>query len=313
MNTRLPKQINYKSNDLIGISLRCDWFISDHTIIKKSEHPRYIFLSLLHGVKTLLYFINSILPTLKTPCVLILASEDYTFPNSLGDIRVLCYPKYNYKLINNEINQLFSHSMISHMYVENLDTFHEKCTPIPLGILQYAHGSLYQPEINYKPISFENRSQFVLSCHREHSSLDNFCINFQFHERALVRDYCNTSWKSFVHYKKDLSEEELKTQLVQSIFCICVHGGGLDPSPKAWQSLLCGSIPIITHSTLDPIYERFPVVFVDKWDEHCISEEYLNKELERLRPFYEEVEKRKKVLEMLTLDYWWNIISNTIM
>lgn len=311
MNTRLPKKSSYQLNDLIGISSRCDWFISGHTLLKKIEHPRYIFISLLHGIKTILYFINTILPTLQTQCVLILASEDYTFPNALGDVRVLCYPMYNYKLIKNEINQLFTHSMISHMYVENLDTHHEKCTPIPLGILQYAHGSLYQPDINYKPISLLNRPQFVLSCHREHESLDNSYINYQFRERALIRDYCNTTWKSFVQYKKDLSEEELKEQLVQSTFCICVHGGGLDPSPKAWQSLLCGSIPILKHSSLDPIYERFPVVFVDTWDEQCISKEFLNKELERLRPFYEEDDKRKKVLDMLTLDYWWNIICNT--
>ena len=34
--------------------------------------------------------------------------------------------------------------------------------------------------------------------------------------------------------------------LVASVpFVACVHGGGLDPSPKAWEALLVGTIPII--------------------------------------------------------------------
>ena len=48
MNTRLPKKY-YQTNDLIGMSSRCDWFISSHTLLKK-EHPRYILSLFIHTI-----------------------------------------------------------------------------------------------------------------------------------------------------------------------------------------------------------------------------------------------------------------------
>lgn len=54
---------------------------------------------------------------------------------------------------------------------------------------------------------------------------------------------------------------------------ICVHGGGIDPSPRAWEALLCGCIPIMQSTTLDEAYSQFPVIFVDKWDSDTITKE----------------------------------------
>ncbi len=50
-------------------------------------------------------------------------------------------------------------------------------------------------------------------------------------------------------------------------FIACIHGGGIESSPKAWEALLVGTIPIIQHSTLDDAYERFPVMFVKDWSD----------------------------------------------
>lgn len=50
-------------------------------------------------------------------------------------------------------------------------------------------------------------------------------------------------------------------------FIACIHGGGIDPSPKAWEALMVGTIPIIQHSTLDDAYSRLPVMFVHDWSE----------------------------------------------
>ena len=33
----------------------------------------------------------------------------------------------------------------------------------------------------------------------------------------------------------------------------------LDPSPKAWEAIIAGTIPIIEHSTLDDAYSQLPV------------------------------------------------------
>jgi hypothetical protein len=71
---------------------------------------------------------------------------------------------------------------------------------------------------------------------------------------------------------------------------------------------MTGCIPIIEHSPLDEVYNKLPVVFVDSWDAESITKEKMQKWLVDLRPFYEDPEKRKAVLEMLTMDYWWNIM-----
>jgi hypothetical protein len=77
---------------------------------------------------------------------------------------------------------------------------------------------------------------------------------------------------------------------------------GLDPSPKAWEAILLGTIPIIQYSTLDDAYERFPVVFVNEWNEIFQNdnvETFLRSQLTRLAPYYENgSELRKKTLEV---------------
>ncbi len=50
-------------------------------------------------------------------------------------------------------------------------------------------------------------------------------------------------------------------------FIACVHGSGIEPSPKAWEAVLLGCIPIVQHSTLDDAYSQLPVVFVTEWKE----------------------------------------------
>jgi hypothetical protein len=41
----------------------------------------------------------------------------------------------------------------------------------------------------------------------------------------------------------------------------------MDPSPKAWEAIMVGSIPIIARSTLDDAYQHLPVAFVESWEE----------------------------------------------
>jgi hypothetical protein len=96
--------------------------------------------------------------------------------------------------------------------------------------------------------------------------------------------------QDFLHY----------TSLVP--FILCVHGGGLDPSPKAWESMIVGTIPIILHSTLDDAYVRFPLIILQSWDElffHSNITELLETWLRKLGPYYEEGSRlRNQTLEV---------------
>lgn len=66
----------------------------------------------------------------------------------------------------------------------------------------------------------------------------------------------------------------------------------IDPSPKAWESILVGSIPIIQNSSyIHDAYSHLPVAFVDDYSVLFTfnrTEAMLRKWLEELTPYYQE-------------------------
>jgi hypothetical protein len=298
MSTRLSKADSYTVESLTGLARRCDWFINGNELVKNtSSDPKTIFLTAYRGNTGIPFLVSSVVPTLKSSVVLIIASEDYTFPHGLGDVRsnmyIHCQP---------EIEFLLNSKLISHIFVENLDTKHSKLTPIPLGI----HPSF---DKNYTDIFNSNikltldRSILVFCCHRVHTWGPK-----QFIDRGNVSELSKTVWKDFVDYSPWLPTNQFRDKLLTSKFTICVHGGGLDPSPRAWEALLCGSIPIMKHSTLDEAYSRFPIFYIDDWKSECLNKEDLDKWWDSN---YKNI-NHEKVLEMLSMDYWWNIISSDL-
>jgi hypothetical protein len=320
LNLRLEVVNKVESSDEIwGLAKKCDWFIHLDQVVNLSNtsSPNTIFLYSKVGDVTLSFFIRDILPTIQNIFNLIISGDDYTFPSGNGDIR-----KNHYINLQNEIyNTLFTNKYLNLVFVENLDTLHYKCKPLPLGllknslILKYSKNyTNYENLIEYVPLNISSKQKLVMYCNINRDDID------QFLKRRMVRDVCYNEWNYFVDcydeviYEDILPEEELKNLYLTYKFCFCIHGGGIDLCPKIWQALLCGCIPIIEHSTMDEVYSKFPVVFVESWNPpfyNAVSPELLNKKFEELRPYYEDETKRKKVLEMLTLDYWWNIISNT--
>ena len=304
MSTRLEKKDVYVAADLTGISKKCDIFIFEKDIISLNSNPiPYYFFISTYSPNGLFFFIESILPTLTSSIVLILGSEDVTFPRGDMDVR---FDRYGYKTNQPLINKMIEHPMIKRIFVENLDTLHPKLTPIPLGIHPVSDSvfmGLYK-ELQHK-FTFETlRSDRILCVHRVHEDGSS-----QWNDRRRVNVYCSTMWAPYVKFFHYLDNFKFRNALLESKFVLCVHGGGLDPAPRIWQALLCGCIPIIKHSTLDEAYNRFPVIYVDDWDAEVITGE----KVEEWKRLYEKVnttETRKKVLNMLTLDYWWKIISD---
>jgi hypothetical protein len=112
---------------------------------------------------------------------------------------------------------------------------------------------------------------------------------------------------------QEANHQQFVKLLTTVAFVACVRGGGLDPSPKAWEALRAGTIPIIEFSTVNDGYEHFPVVFVEDWKElikHPNGTQLLRVWANKLAPYYEEgSELRKKVLEVgqtitPNLTYW---------
>lgn len=302
MNTRLEKKIHYCKEQLTGIAKKCDWFIHFNQCINSgnTSSPKTIFINTYYAdleyVKyrgNLDYFITTFLPNLKNEFVLIIAGEDYTFPRGTCDLR---YNQYSY--LQTKIQTLLNNEFLKHIFVENLDTLNPKMSPIPLGLLQY-NKHLYDSEI-------DTAKERDILCFCKSVLNDTY----QWEDRRKVDKFCKNEWKNFIYSPEDfLPELEFKDTLLRSKFCICVHGGGIDPSPKAFQAMLCGCIPIIQHSTLDWAYSRYPIVFVDEFTSESITLEKLENWYQELRGFYSP-ENKKELLNKLSIDYWWNIITS---
>mmetsp|Transcript_24899 Transcript_24899/g.34237 ORF Transcript_24899/g.34237 Transcript_24899/m.34237 type:complete len:223 (-) Transcript_24899:43-711(-) len=114
-----------------------------------------------------------------------------------------------------------------------------------------------------------------------------------------------------------LSHKEFVEELHSVPFIVCAHGGGMDPSPKAWESVMAGTIPIIERSPLDDGYERLPVMFVDNWAKDLFENPdavaLLESWREKLAPFYEEGSAlRKRTLRRLKTEYWVELFQRYI-
>ncbi|MDO3387307.1 hypothetical protein QWI17_15810 [Gilvimarinus sp. SDUM040013] len=110
---------------------------------------------------------------------------------------------------------------------------------------------------------------------------------------------------------QEVGEPDFLSLIEKHAFVLCVQGGRIDPSPKAWTAIAHGAIPIIASSPLNDAYCQLPVAIVDGWDEHSLSEEKLREWRQQLAPYYDDPDLRLEVLEKFQLDYWWKQIKNT--
>jgi hypothetical protein len=91
-----------------------------------------------------------------------------------------------------------------------------------------------------------------------------------------------------------------RTLLSTYAFVLCPEGGGLDPSPKAWEALLAGCIPIIRRNASSEGHAHLPVLFVDAWTADALSEDALHSAYRDLR---DRLEDRPALLEQLSLQH----------
>jgi hypothetical protein len=245
-----------------------------------------------------------LLPRLTTQFVLIIASEDHTFPHGKGDARP--HAIMEYKRSQYQIARILESPLVAHVFVENLDEpDHPKMSPLPLGSCDInLFIDVNDPEI--LNINMDSKPDKCFCAHRIRDD------STQWDDRKQVRSYSMNGgpWSEFVNYQDgEIPRSVFLSELKKAQFSICVHGGGYDPNPRFTESILAGAIPIIQRSPLDGFTNKFPVVYVDKWTSpDTLSQEFLEQKLAELRHYYEEPGKRREVLRMLTLDYWWDEI-----
>ena len=182
---------------------------------------------------------------------------------------------------------------IAAWFVQNIDRQpSEKIIPIPIGLAnkEYPHG-------NIETWDFYIQNRDLIYPERDTLAYVNFFVATNPKERMPCLSYFSQMpWatiactKQFSNYLDDLA---------RSIFVVSPFGHGLD-CHRTWEALLMGCYPIVKHSTLHPLFEGLPVVYVNKWEE--VTEEFLLEKYKELRSTNWKVDK-------LYAHYWFNKIK----
>jgi hypothetical protein len=252
-----------------------------------------VFLSLRSFFHAIPAFIEIVLPKIESRFVLITGSEDITIPNQI-DARWRHFTEAE----RAQIYRLMDDGRVIHWFAENRDQDLPRVSTMPVGEVFY-DGSPDKAAVDLPAIRLIDRPLKMFCAHRIREGV-------QWQTRARVTNLCKES----LGHLSTIVEEELpladyKRLIRQHPFVLCVQGGGLDPSPKAWTCIANGSIPIIKSSALDDAYSELPVAFVDDWDEKYLSEARLGAWIEELAPYFELHQLRAQTAYRLSLDYWW--------
>jgi hypothetical protein len=317
-----------------GLQARCDMVIgSRYTRFQptlqqrkqawvRSWQPRSVFVR----NDLLQTFVLRVLPCLEHPFVLLTGDSDMTLPRQV-DLR---FPKV---LDPSLWQQLLQDERVQHMFVENLDdATHPKVSGLPLGVSSYNYpgrnadfvlqhvpdsspagsppaGPNLQPNTN---LSTSTPARAVPISQRPLQALHVARMRDgkgQWADRQHVQELCAGEWVKLCRAPGTMNSTLMWASMQAVPFILCVHGGGLDPSPKAWESLLFGTIPVLQHFPGDDAYRHLPVVFVDSWHEGSLTEALLKQWRHQLAPWFEEPDKRAVVLHRLSSQFWWDKVT----
>lgn len=308
-STRLfPKDLGADRYRITGIAACCDWVVlSDkaepqtHLIKRRGvRSPETIFLSFRWPRAALRYFVESVLPQIQAPFILISGSEDTTIPNQT-DKRMMAFNQQD----RDDVAAILGNPLLKYWVAENLDDAgHPKLHPLPLGMVFNEEPQIRDliamptsPPLSDRPVK-------ALCGHRVRTG-------DQWETRRRVSALAAHEWRDWcTPVEDDVSETAFIDMIHQHAFVICVAGGGLDPSPKAWLALLHGAIPIIQRSALDDAYAHLPVAFVDDWSVDSLTMDKLTRWHHELSPVFDQPGLKRAMQKRLSLDYWWDYILN---
>lgn len=288
----------------VGLSIEADIMYCKEGVISFSINPSnsiLIFIALKNTLQPLIEFIQifDILEHL-TDTTLVMGCTDASFPIQT-DKR---YQKPNSKHIET-LNKITQNKRIKTCYMSNYDNTFGSIRPYPLGLAfpktKPKHLDFYKKYD--KSHNIMERKIGILSSDRVRNKKG------QWKDRGIALNNCKPGgiWYNIVHLPSGINSthEHFLNNLTKFPFIVCIHGGGLDPCPKLWEALLCGTIPIINkHSPLTDVFQDYPVIIID----NVLSYKFNIQELEEWRKkysyFFTNSNERNILLNKLTLKYW---------
>lgn len=280
-----------------GINTTSDVEIFKATIKIKNKKKQIYHIRLDYNNEksawdTLNFFIKNVYPQINNYFVMIITGEDLTIPTQID-------PRWQKKeqlnLIKQTYDLIINHPLLIHCYIENKDLNHNKTSSIPLGInpREMPNRNIdYIEKYMHDIPKIKNRVLKVICIHRPRKG-----------DRELINKL-KINWINLIITEKYYRHDTWYKLLQKYSFIICAHGGGIDLCPKIWEALCVGCIPIIKHSTLDDIYDEFPVIYVDSWEKDTITLEKLKKWINEYSKYFDNSDIRKTWTNKLFLDYW---------
>ena len=267
-----------------GVFARLEKDKSQHTFVGVLPHPDESFLgpdvlSALEGITA------------------VSGGSDATFPEQWDRRHAQRSPAQVKALIES-----ISQSGCTRWYAENLTSRDEMFSPIPGGVLPSPwRGSVSFVRTNPKMVDSDT---LALCAHREGGGQRG---GPQFDERRRVNGLALGEWADFVEIpSQSVSLPEFRRLLRRNSFTLCVEGGGIDSSPKAFEALRQGSIPVIKESPVADAYRHFPVLVVEEWEKESLSRDFLVSQRQAIRAAWPDW---FEVVEKMKLSYWLDLIS----
>jgi len=303
-----PKGMGSLKYRITGLASLCDWVVvtdlcqpKSHIIANTQRQPRTVFLSLRSRFKAISYFHKQVLPRIQSNFILVSGSSDLTIPNQT-DSR---WPKFSASE-RRTVDEILEDERLIHWFTENLDENLPKISPLPTGALPTL-GELGDIAMPGEYAAISDRPLKALCCHRNREGA-------QWQARRHVTEYCSVSRKHLTTVvKSEIGISQFRELVRAHPLVLCVEGGGLDPSPKAWEAMMMGAIPVVRKSPTSVAYSELPVAFIEDWRGDFLEKDKMEEWIAALEPFFQESSLRENVSYQLSLEYWWEKVVNAFM
>ena len=168
---------------------------------------------------------------------------------------------------------------------------HQKFIPVPIGVANrhWPYGDIQV--INEARQDIENSKRSSL-CY-----LNFITGNYPTERSEVLKLFSSQPWcvkktkRSFHDYLQDMKNSK---------FVLSPRGNGLD-CYRTWEAMLMGTIPIVKHSTLDPLFEGLPVLLINDWSE--VTESFLQET-------YVKFQAQKFETDRMLAHYWLQKIAD---
>jgi hypothetical protein len=284
----------------IGILKSCEYFSTTprSSIKYMTNYPQFSKLATFNVPiiyvcgSAIPHFILSLMPLQKTHFILVSGDCDETIPNDV--------------LTNEQLNTFLDNTLLKCWFSQNMVMKHPKITCIPIGLDYHTMTTnpIWGPTINtatQEHILKDIKEKCKHFSERTIKCYSNFHFSMNTKHAYDRKDALTNIPKDLMYYEENHIPRTVSWNKQKDYaFVISPHGGGLD-CHRTWEALVLGCIPIVKKSNIDVLYERLPVLIVDKWED--VTFELLQQTIDAFK-------SQEFQLERLTLKYWMDLIRS---